>query len=72
MKLLEMVGHTPLVELHGLTSKPDVRIFAKLEGQNPSGSIKDRIVLRMLNEARARGALEPGMTLVEASTGKTG
>ena len=72
MKLLEMVGHTPLVELHGLTSKPDVRIFAKLEGQNPSGSIKDRIVLRMLNEARARGVLEPGMTLVEASTGNTG
>jgi cysteine synthase B len=72
MKLLDMVGRTPLVELHGLPVRPDVHIFAKLEGQNPSGSIKDRIVLRMLTEARRSGALEPGMTLVEASTGNTG
>jgi [CysO sulfur-carrier protein]-thiocarboxylate-dependent cysteine synthase len=72
MRLLDMIGHTPLVELHGLTPKPDVRVFAKLEGANPSGSIKDRIVLRMLTEARRSGALEPGMTLVEASTGNTG
>jgi cysteine synthase len=72
MKLLDMVGGTPLVELHGLPVKPEVRVFAKLEGQNPSGSIKDRIVLRMLTEARRTGRLEPGMTLVEASTGNTG
>jgi len=72
MKLVDLIGRTPLVELKTLTPKPDVRIFAKLEGQNPSGSIKDRIVLRMLTEARRSGALEPGMTLVEASTGNTG
>ena len=72
MKLRDMVGRTPLVELHGLPVKPGVRVFAKLEGQNPSGSIKDRIVLRMLTESLRNGALEPGMTLVEASTGNTG
>ncbi len=72
MKLLDLIGRTPLVELHGLTPKPDVRIFAKLEGLNPSGSIKDRIVLRMLAEAQRSGRLEPGMELVEASTGNTG
>ena len=59
MNLLDLVGRTPLVELHGLPVKPAVRVFAKLEGQNPSGSIKDRIVLRMLTEARRSGALEP-------------
>jgi [CysO sulfur-carrier protein]-thiocarboxylate-dependent cysteine synthase len=72
MKLLDLVGRTPLVELRGVSPKPEVRLFAKLEGRNPSGSIKDRIVLRMLTEARSSGALEPGMTLVEASTGNTG
>ena len=72
MKLLDLIGRTPLVELRGVSPKPDVRIFAKLEGYNPSGSIKDRIVLRMLTEAQSSGALEPGMTLVEASTGNTG
>ena len=72
MELIDLIGRTPLVELHGLTSRPEVRVFAKLEGQNPSGSIKDRIVLRMLTEAQRSGALAPGMTLVEASTGNTG
>ena len=72
MKLLDLIGRTPLVELRGVSPKPEVRLFAKLEGRNPSGSIKDRIVLRMLTEARNIGALEPGMTLVEASTGNTG
>lgn len=72
MRLLDLVGRTPLVELHGLPVKPDVHVYAKLEGQNPSGSIKDRIVLRMLTEAQRSGRLEPGMTLVEASTGNTG
>lgn len=72
MKLLDMVGRTPLVELRGVANNPAVRLFAKIEGQNPSGSIKDRVVLRMLREAQRSGALEPGMTLVEASTGNTG
>jgi len=72
MNLLDLIGHTPLVELRDLPVKPGVRLFAKLEGQNPSGSVKDRIVARMLAEARGSGRLEPGMTLVEASTGNTG
>lgn len=66
-----LVGGTPLVELAHMTPKPGVRIFAKLEGQNPSGSVKDRIVLSMLESAEARGVLRPGDTLIEASTGNT-
>ncbi|MGE5597127.1 MAG: PLP-dependent cysteine synthase family protein [Hyphomicrobiales bacterium] len=67
-----LVGNTPLVELKSLSPEPGVRFFAKLEGTNPTGSIKDRIVLRILQEARRSGALEPGQPLVEASTGNTG
>lgn len=69
-KPLELVGHTPLVELTRV-SPPGVRIFAKLEGQNPTGSIKDRIARRIVAEAERRGQLRPGMRLVEASTGNT-
>ncbi|HNM78608.1 MAG TPA: cysteine synthase family protein [Tepidiformaceae bacterium] len=68
----EMVGNTPLVELRTLSPNPQVRLFAKLEGQNPTGSIKDRIVLRILESARTAGALQPGQRIVEASTGNTG
>lgn len=67
-----LVGNTPLVELRSLSPRPGVRLFAKLEGQNPTGSIKDRIVLRILRKAIASGALEPGRTIIEASTGNTG
>ena len=67
-----LVGNTPLVELRSLSPAPGVRIFAKLEGQNPTGSIKDRIVLRILRAARASGSLRPGQPIVEASTGNTG
>lgn len=70
--LLSLVGCTPLVELPRLSPKPGVRILAKLEGQNPSGSIKDRIALALLDQAEARGEIRPGDTLVEASTGNTG
>ncbi len=69
--LFSLVGGTPLVELPGVAPKPEVRIFAKLEGQNPSGSVKDRIVLAMMEAAEARGDLRAGDTLVEASTGNT-
>lgn len=72
MRFQDLVGNTPLVELRDLAVPPGVRVYAKLEGQNPSGSIKDRIVRRMLDQARRSGTLEPGMTLVEASTGNTG
>jgi cysteine synthase len=65
------VGNTPLVELPRLSPKPGVRLFAKLEGRNPSGSIKDRVAKAILDDAEARGLIGPGSTLVEASTGNT-
>ncbi len=67
-----MVGDTPMVELRSLSPEPGVRLFAKLEGQNPTGSIKDRIVHRILRVARESGALQPGQRIIEASTGNTG
>lgn len=69
--LLDLIGNTPLVELKRLSPKPGIRIFAKLEGGNPSGSVKDRIVLAMIEAAEERGDLHPGDTIVEASTGNT-
>jgi [CysO sulfur-carrier protein]-thiocarboxylate-dependent cysteine synthase len=70
--LLSLVGSTPLVELPRLTPKPDVKLFAKLEGQNPSGSIKDRIAKAMIEAAEAAGELEPGRALLEPTSGNTG
>ncbi|MBI2872822.1 MAG: cysteine synthase family protein [Chloroflexi bacterium] len=69
--LLGLIGNTPLVELPRLAPKPGIRLFAKLEGQNPSGSVKDRIVLAMIEAAEQRGELKPGDTIVEASSGNT-
>jgi [CysO sulfur-carrier protein]-thiocarboxylate-dependent cysteine synthase len=69
--LLELVGNTPLVELTRL-SPPGVRLYAKLEGQNPTGSIKDRVALAMIEEAEASGELEPGQELLEPTSGNTG
>jgi cysteine synthase len=69
--LLDLVGNTPLVELKKMSPKPGIRIFAKLEGGNPSGSVKDRIVLAMIEAMEAAGTLKPGDTIVEASTGNT-
>jgi cysteine synthase B len=70
--LLSLVGNTPLVELGRLTPKPGVRIFAKLEGQNPTGSIKDRVAKAMLDAAEASGELTPGRELLEPTSGNTG
>ncbi|MDZ7728727.1 MAG: cysteine synthase family protein [Dehalococcoidia bacterium] len=67
-----LVGNTPLVELKHLSPRHGVRLFAKLEGQNPSGSVKDRIVVRILETALESGELRPGQPIVEASTGNTG
>src|SRR5438105_7794068 len=67
--LLELVGNTPLVELRPVGG---VRIYAKLEGQNPTGSIKDRIAKAMIESAEASGELEPGRQLVEPPSGNTG
>jgi cysteine synthase B len=66
--LLELVGNTPLVELPRLSPKPEVRLYAKLEGQNPTGSIKDRVALAMVAAAK----LEPGQELLEPTSGNTG
>jgi [CysO sulfur-carrier protein]-thiocarboxylate-dependent cysteine synthase len=70
--LLDLVGNTPLVELKRLAPTPAVRLYAKLEGQNPSGSVKDRIAKEMVETAEARGELEPGRELLEPTSGNTG
>jgi cysteine synthase B len=70
--LLDLIGSTPLVELTHLSPKPSVRILAKLEGQNPTGSIKDRVAKAMLDAAEAAGELEPGRRLLEPTSGNTG
>ncbi len=70
--LLDLVGSTPIVELPRLSPKRSVRLYAKLEGQNPSGSIKDRIAKAMLDAAEASGELEPGRRLLEPTSGNTG
>jgi len=69
--VLELVGNTPLVELRKL-SPPGVRLYAKLEGQNPTGSIKDRVAIAMIETAEASGELEPGRALLEPTSGNTG
>ena len=70
--LLDLVGNTPLVELARLAPKPGVRLYAKLEGQNPTGSIKDRVAKAMIETAEAAGELEPGRELLEPTSGNTG
>ena len=72
LHVLHTIGQTPMVELKHLSPKPDVRLFAKLEGANPTGSIKDRIVKHMLQHAERDGRIVPGDTVIEASTGNTG
>jgi len=70
--LLSLVGNTPLVELKRLTPKASVRIYAKLEGQNPTGSIKDRVAKAMIDAAEASGELQPGRELLVPTSGNTG
>lgn len=70
--LLELIGNTPLVELPRLSPSPAVKIYAKLEGQNPTGSIKDRVAKSMIEDAEARGELSPGRELLEPTSGNTG
>jgi cysteine synthase B len=70
--ILEVIGNTPLVGVHALSPNPDVRIYAKLEGENPGGSMKDRIALHMVEVAERDGVLEPGDTILEPSSGNTG
>lgn len=70
--ILGLIGDTPLVGIHALSPNPDVRIYAKLEGQNPGGSAKDRIALKMVELAERDGVLAPGDTILEPSSGNTG
>ena len=70
--ILGLIGDTPLVGIHALSPNPAVRIYAKLEGQNPGGSSKDRIALKMVELAERDGVLEPGETILEPSSGNTG
>ena len=70
--LLDTVGGTPLVGLPRLSPSPDVRIWAKLEDQNPTGSIKDRAALRMIEQGEKDGTLRPGCTILEPTSGNTG
>ena len=70
--VLGLIGDTPLVGIHALSPNPDVRIYAKLEGQNPGGSSKDRIALTMVDLAERDGMLHPGDTILEPSSGNTG
>jgi len=70
--ILETIGHTPLVRINRLNPKPHVALYAKLEGFNPTGSIKDRIALKMIEQAEACGSLVPGKTIIEPTSGNTG
>jgi cysteine synthase len=70
--LLDLIGQTPLVELPRLTPKPSVRLYAKLEGQNPTGSLKDRIAKAMIESAETSGALTSERELLEPTSGNTG
>ena len=70
--LLDAIGNTPIVHLPHMSPKPGVRIFAKLEGQNPTGSVKDRIAKSMVLSAEREGALTPDVTVLEPTSGNTG
>ena len=70
--VLDLIGNTPVVDVSRLSPNPDVRILGKMEGQNPGGSVKDRIALAMVQEAEADGTLTPGRTIIEPSSGNTG
>jgi S-sulfo-L-cysteine synthase (O-acetyl-L-serine-dependent) len=70
--LLDFIGNTPLVEISKVISQPGVKVFAKLEGHNPGGSVKDRAAYGMIRGALQRGDIKPGIKLIEATSGNTG
>ncbi|RIV27373.1 cysteine synthase CysM [Fibrisoma montanum] len=70
--LLDLVGNTPLIELNRIHQNPRVKIYGKLEGHNPGGSVKDRAAASMIQGALSRGELKPGIKLIEATSGNTG
>lgn len=70
--IIDLVGNTPLAEIKKLNPNPNVKIYAKLEGNNPGGSVKDRAALNMIKSAIERGDIKPGIKLIEATSGNTG
>jgi len=70
--IVQAIGNTPLVELKRLSPKPGVRIYAKLESYNPTGSVKDRVARAMIEDAEEKGAIRPGQTILEPTSGNTG
>jgi [CysO sulfur-carrier protein]-thiocarboxylate-dependent cysteine synthase len=70
--VVDAIGHTPLVGIQSLSPNPGVRLFAKLEGANPTGSVKDRIAEALIDDLEARGQLGPGKVLLESTSGNTG
>src|SRR5438270_14847 len=70
--IVQAIGHTPLVELKRLAPQPGVRIWAKLEPHNPTGSVKDRVARALIEDAEQKGALSPGVTILEPTSGNTG
>ena len=70
--ILETIGNTPLVKINRMNKNKNVKIYVKLEGQNPAGSIKDRIALKMIEEAEKTGELNHEKTILEATSGNTG
>src|SRR6202042_3953273 len=70
--IVQSIGHTPLIELKRLSPKPGVRIWAKLESRNPTGSVKDRVARALIEDAEEKGAIGPGQTILEPTSGNTG
>jgi [CysO sulfur-carrier protein]-thiocarboxylate-dependent cysteine synthase len=70
--IIQAIGNTPLVELKRLSPKPGVRIWAKLESHNPTGSVKDRVARALIEDAEDKGAIAPGQTILEPTSGNTG
>jgi cysteine synthase len=70
--IIQAIGNTPLVELRRLSPKPGVRVYAKLEGYNPTGSVKDRVARSMIERAEEEGLIAPGQTILEPTSGNTG
>src|ERR1700744_6070794 len=70
--IVASIGNTPLIELKRLSPKPGVRIWAKLESRNPTGSVKDRVARALIEDAEEKGAIAPGQTILEPTSGNTG
>ena len=70
--ILQCIGNTPLVRINNMNPNENVAIYAKLEGNNPTGSVKDRIALKMLEQAEVEGKLAEGKTIMEPTSGNTG